>query len=235
MLRRRLSLILILAAYSSCAEANEPRELLESFDEKFNLDWDIIRDQPDSRSLEANPGELTINTLPGTIYSKLERDHFQILKNLFLLNEPVSSDTDFVATLHVTRFEPISEDQEVALVLYQSDNSYFKLAAKCGDDDKTTSLRAVAEFNGGCSPWFEEKQELDGPFWLRLTRRDKKYAIHFSDDGDQFRRLRGVGFKPVNPDQPLRVGFYATNGSEGVPPTSKSIDITIESFSLLMP
>lgn len=233
MIHRRLAFYLLMCC--TAANADEPQRLVDAFEGQANLNWETVRDVPDAYSFDANPGELTIKTLPGTIYSNLERDHFEILRDLFLLNEPISNNADFIATLQVTHFEPIFEDQEVALILYQSDNSYFKLAAKCGDDDKTTSLRAVAEFNAGCTPWFEKEQSFDGPFWLRLTRRGGKYAIHFSDDGDLFRRLRGVGFKPVDPNKPLRVGFYATNGSESVPPAKESIVVTIESFSLVLP
>lgn len=222
----------VIADDKQTANASLASTVIEQFDEKPNLKWDIVRPEAGYLSYESHPGELTVTTQAGTIYSHLERDLFPALRNLFLLDRPIASGTDFVATLHVTQFVPFYEDQEVAVVLHQSDNSYFKLTAKCGEDNVTTSLRAVAEFNGGCTPWFDQKQALTGPFWLRLSRERGDYAIFFSDDGDEFRKLRGVGFKPVDPDKPLRVGFYATNGSEGVPPTSKPLEVTIESFQL---
>lgn len=231
----RFSLAWFVAFAVTNSIAAEPKRLVEDFDAKLALDWTFIRHEPDFLSLERRPGELIITTLPGTIYSNLERDLFEITRNIALLNQPIATKDNFVATLNVTQFAPVFEDQEVALVLYQSDNSYFKLCAKCGDDDATTRLRAVAEYKGGCTPWFDRKQSFDGPFWLRLSRKNGKYAIFFSDDGEEFKKLRGVGFDPVDPKKPTRIGFYATNGSESVPPTSKPIDVVIESFELVLP
>lgn len=228
----RLALTFLVAASTLAATANDfsaSTVLTDHFDESFDLDWKIIREDADAYSLDSHSGELALTTLPGSMYARNELAYQVRPQNIFLLEEPIGLNQNFQATLHVSLYEPEVQYQQIALLMYQSDEYYAKWEISLRKTGSaSTRLGTSIERDNKVAHISSTAYSVDGPFWLRLTRVDGQYEMSISDDGDEFVVKKTC---PANPDpnQPVpQIGFVAKNGNVE---TDRNI-IVVESFEL---
>ena len=116
---------------ATSAEAAEPRLLaFDDFDGKLGLNWKPVRPDPSHVSLTKNPGKLTITTQRGSIHGEETKDEFGEgiqAKNIYLIDNPLAKDADFVATTCVSGFTPAMPYQQAGLIVYDDDDNYLKL------------------------------------------------------------------------------------------------------------
>src|SRR3954465_6836366 len=75
--------------------------LSDDFNGKTHLNWKPVRLDESHVSLTKNPGKLTITTQRGTIHGFELQDQFAEgiqAKNIYVLDNPVGPDADFVVT-----------------------------------------------------------------------------------------------------------------------------------------
>lgn len=224
-----LLLISLASAQSEPAAFAATSTLTDHFDESFDLDWKIVREDSNAYSLDSHSGELALTTLPGSMYARNELAYRVRPQNIFLLKEPIGPNQNFQATLHVSLYEPEVQYQQISLLMYQSDENYAKWEISLRETGtQKTRLATSIERDNNVAHNSSTVYAVDGPFWLRLTRRDGTYAMSISDDGDEFSVKKNC---PANPDPKLpapQIGFVAKNGNVE---TDRNI-IVIESFEL---
>lgn len=213
--------------------ANNPADrnatvLTEDFNEKFTLDWDIVRPDDTHYSLETVPGALALTTQFGSIHGQTSDGEFA--RNIMLVNRPIEPRQNFEATLEVSQFQPDLYYQQVALLVYQGDDDYAKWSMeRSWDKQGVDNLVLVLERNQVPQHSFVNRKTIDGPFWLRIKRERTKYSVFYSDDGDAFEKLGETVWVPGKDKQPVRVGFLAKNGGNR---NAKDIEVLLESFKL---
>lgn len=218
------------ACLLSVSQAIAAEPLVEDFDDKLALDWEIRNEDDSSYSLTEYSGELLLKTAGGHIHGPNSQEE-NGPKNLFLLKDPIPNDVDFTASIAVSQFEPTQNWHQVDLLLYQSHQSYVKACAEVlrerVNPDGSVTLTLFRESDGTPTKDVSHVVSVDGPLWLKLVRRDGKFSVEFSNDGDQYESHGSSPWQPDDPDAPTYIGFTAYNG----PSNAKSIDVVLESFS----
>lgn len=200
----------------------------EPFEEKLAQKWLVIRPDDERRSLDAVPGALQITTQFGSIHGKTNEG--EKARNIMLLDRSIPTGQDFEATLKVSEFSPVTYYHQVAVVAYQGDDDYAKFSLeRSWSDNATDNLVMVLERAQETQHHFVTKKEIDGPFWLRISRDRVKYAVWYSNDGEQFEKIGETVWTPSKADEPIRAGFLAKNGGN---PEAKEINVLIEDFRL---
>lgn len=221
--------VVIALTFVSAAFADD-NELIDDFDGEFALLWSILREDDSHYSLETHPGELALTTQAGSMYANNENGWANPPKNLFLLRDAIGNDTDFEATLHVSSYEPNKHYQQVALLLYQSDEHYLKWSMEQREDgDPSTSLAVVLESKNLPEQGEPRPMAVDGPFWLRLARVDDEYRFSYSNDGDEFVQFHARTWQLDPQAKRPRIGFVAKNGN----PLKEEATFVVESFRLV--
>lgn len=216
----------LLLMFSVTAHADET--LMDSFEEEFAFEWDIVRPTPEAYSLDANPGELTLTTQYGSIHGRTSEGDFA--RNLMLVDREIPAGQNFEATLAVSQFEPELHYQQVATLVYQGDDDYLKWSMeRSWQSSGVDNLVLVRETSAEPQHDFVTQKTLDGPFWLRVARTGSNYTVAFSNDGEQFETIGTEGWTPSQADAPVKVGFLAKNGGNS---QASDIDVLIESFTL---
>lgn len=210
------------------ATADEPVVIKDNFDDKFQLEWNIVRPEADYYSLAASPGELVVTTHYGSIHGTTSPG--DLAKNIMLVDKPIESNTDFVATLAINEFAPKTYYHQVALLIYQGDDDYLKWSMeRSWQGTGVDNLVLVAETDGEPDHFFPTVKTIDGPFWLRVQRTGQEYAAFYSNDGDNFEEIGTESWTPSNADKPVKAGFLAKNGGNS---NAGDIDVFMESFEL---
>lgn len=212
----------------SDATADESAVFKDNFDDKFQLEWNIIRPESDHYSLATSSGELVVTTHYGSIHGTTSPG--DLAKNIMLVDKPIKSNTDFVATLTINEFTPATYYHQVALLVYQSDDDYLKWSMeRSWQGTGVDNLVLVAETDGESEHFFPTVKTIDGPFWLRMQRTGNEYTAFYSNDGDNFEEIGSETWTPSNADEPVKAGFLAKNGGNA---SAGDIDVFIESFEL---
>lgn len=224
MITRFLALAVVTAAVVQ-ADDKSPQVVVDEFDGKFDLKWEILNEEEDGYSLETNPGELTLLTLQGSMWRNNENRLAP--RNIFLLPEKFQPDDNFEATLHVTSFQPTALYHQVGVLVYQGTDDFIKHSYEWrSEKDPQTCLVLTTETDG--EPGGAASGEvLDGPVWIRIRRVDGLYMLDYSNDGDSFIAVHEHEWTPSKPTEPVRVGFLCKKGPNGSPP---DIPATVESF-----
>lgn len=230
-------LVLVLAAICPLVSAEEQAApafdvattLVDEFDDHFELDWEVLREDETAWSLESHPGELALTTLAGSMYARNELAYQIRPQNILLLKESIGPDQDFEATLFVNLYEPEVQYQQIALLMYQDDENYAKWEISLRDTGTDhTRLASGIERDNQVKQIKSLAYAVDGPLWLRMTRVDGKYYLSVSDDGDQFVVKNVCAPNPSDTLPAPRVGFVAKNGNAE---TARNV-ILLESFEL---
>lgn len=191
----------------------------DGFDGQLALDWTSVRLDPAHVSLEKRPGMLTLTTQAGDVYG----DIHPLGKNLFVIDNPLPEDSDFVATTCLDSFQPTVHWQQAGLLVYNGDDSFLKWTSEFSSLGQRI-LTITREENGRPLAW-RVYVDLDWDrIWLRLTKRGRLYEIASSTDGRTYAMhgefLWGDG-------SPERIGLIAVNG-----PTADEVDAHFDFFEV---
>jgi regulation of enolase protein 1 (concanavalin A-like superfamily) len=201
----------------------------EGFDGKLRLNWKPVRPDPTHVSLTSHPGKLTITTQRGTIHGDEKAAGEPSAKNLFLIDNPLAKDTDFVLTTCISSFKPTAAYQQAGLLCYDDDDNYAKFTCEY-DWTKGEGERFILVLETAAKP---EHFPVEGaaearPVWLRLTRRGKTYEYASSADGKSF-KVHGT---QEWAGAAKMLGLVAKNGGPaGVP----EVEASFEFFELRSP
>jgi RNA polymerase sigma factor (sigma-70 family) len=136
-------------AASSTASAREDKQerrsldrfrflAFDGFDGRFGLNWKPIRPDPTHYSLAKNPGRLTITTQRGSIHGPNlpagKKPGEGLTKNIFVIDNPLARNADFIVTTLVVHFKPAKPYQQAGLILYNDDDHYLKWTYEFNDD-----------------------------------------------------------------------------------------------------
>lgn len=202
----------------------------ESFDGKFTLNWKPVRPDPTHYSLTRHPGKFTITTQRGTIHADEKARGEPSAKNLFLIDNPLAKDADFVVTTCISNFTPTESYQQAGLICYDDDDNYIKWSYEYNwpkGGGQTCAL--VRETDA--RPEHDHVDMEDGlkRLWLRLSKRGKTWEYATSTDGKTF---TAHGEREWGDGAPKMIGILAKNGGpEGVP----ELDAQFEFFELRSP
>jgi RNA polymerase sigma factor (sigma-70 family) len=202
----------------------------EAFDGEFGLNWKPVRHDPTHVSLTKNPGKLTLTTQRGTIHADEKARGEPSAKNIFLIDNPLSKDVDFVVTTCISSFMPTMAYQQGGLIIYDDDDNYLKWDYEYNwRKNGGQTLCLVRETDAKVE---HVNVDLDSPperLWLRLTKHGSTYEYASSTDGKTFTTH---GQKDWGDGAPKSIGFLAKNGGpEGV----EEVDVCFEFFELRSP
>ncbi len=207
-------------AVLAAAGDGRPFRIVDDFDGKLALDWEVIRPDSTHASLEKNPGKLTISSQYGGFHgdaSDTRGTHPG--NNLYMI--PVPQDGgDFVVTTCLEDFHPTGRYQQAGPVIYDDHDNYFK------------ALVGVGRSNVLIGSSWEERSYLEGKdiparnmqwdrTWLRIIKRGNAYEALYSLDGKEYTRINEHVWEDGSPE---RIGLYATNDNG----TSESIDAVFD-------
>jgi regulation of enolase protein 1 (concanavalin A-like superfamily) len=202
----------------------------DAFDGKFLLNWQPIRSDPTHVSLTKFPGQLTITTQIGTIHADETVRGEPSAKNIFVINNPLDENADFVVTTSLSSFTPEVAYQQAGLICYNDDDNYVKWSYEY-NWEKRQGQRFILVRETGAQPTHDPAEEVSDlkRVWLRLTRRGDQYEYAASTDGKKF---TVYGEKPWGNGAPKKIGILAKNGGlQGVP----EIDARFDFFELRAP
>jgi regulation of enolase protein 1 (concanavalin A-like superfamily) len=181
----------------------------ESFDGKFSLNWQPVRHDPTHVSLKKNKGKLTITTQRGTIHGNEKANGEPSARNIFVLQNPLASDIDFVITTCISEFKPTEKYQQAGLICYDDDDNYIKWDYEYSyANGGGPAFGLIRETNAKPEHDIVAAEANLKRIWLRLTRRGTKYEYASSSDGDQFT----VHGQRDWEGKPRMVGVLAKNG-----------------------
>jgi regulation of enolase protein 1 (concanavalin A-like superfamily) len=195
----------------------------EGFDGKLRLNWKPVRSDPTHVSLTKHRGKLTITTQRGTIHGDEKAAGEPSAKNLFLIDNPLSKDADFVMTTCVSGFEPTVAYQQAGLLCYDDDDNYAKFSYEF-NWSKGEGQHFILVTETEAKPQHFSAQEVSNlqRVWLRLTKHGKSYEYATSTDGKSF-NVHGV--QEWGDGAPKMLGLVAKNGGPaGVPEVEVSFD-----------
>jgi regulation of enolase protein 1 (concanavalin A-like superfamily) len=206
---------------------------LDDFDGKLRLNWRPVRHDPTRVSLSKNPGKLTITTQRGSIHGEETKDAFGEgiqAKNIFLIDNPLSKDMDFVVTTCVSGFTPVTPYQQAALIVYNDDDNYMKWGYEYNWPQGEGQVLCILSETDARSNF----RHVEAPsglrrYWLRLTKRASRYEYAFSTDGKEF---EVHGEKEWGDGAPKKMGILAKNGGNKQAP---ELDACFEFFELRSP
>ncbi len=201
----------------------------DGFDGKLGLNWQPVRPDPSHVSLKAHPGRLTIVTQKGTIHGSAEKGEGKVAaKNIFVIDNPLAKEADFVATTCVVDFKPTDNYHQAGLILYDDDDNYLKFTFEF---HPTAGVYAVVVNEQAGEPK-HHPVELDrevARLWLRFTKKGTTYEYATSIDGERF---VAHGTTEWGTAAPKKLGLIAKNGGAGDVP---EIEAQFEFFELKAP
>jgi regulation of enolase protein 1 (concanavalin A-like superfamily) len=199
----------------------------EGFDGKLRLNWKPVRPDPTHVSLTKHRGKLTIMTQRGTIHGDEKAAGEPSAKNLFLIENPFSKDTDFVMTTCISSFEPKVLYQQAGLLCYDDDDNYAKFSYEF-NGGKGDGQHIIFVLETEAKPQHFPAQEVSHleRVWLRLTKHGKSYEYASSTDGKSF---TAHGVQEWGDGAPKMLGLVAKNGGPaGVP----EVEVCFDFFEL---
>ncbi len=217
------------------AEKRSTFVAFDDFDGKPMLRWKPVRHDPTHVSFTKHPGSLTITTQRGTIHRDEGNDDPNETikaKNIFLIDNPLAPDADFVVTTCVSGFTPQTTYQQAGLVLYHDDDNYLKWGYEYNWPNRGGQAFCILSETDANSrfTYVDSPSGLDR-YWVRLTKRGNTYEYSFSTDGNTF-TVRGE--REWSDGGPKRLGLLAKNGGSG-DPNAGELDARFEFFELRSP
>jgi regulation of enolase protein 1 (concanavalin A-like superfamily) len=193
----------------------------DNFDGKFGLNWKPVRYDASHVSFTKRPGQLTVTTQRGTIHADEKARGEPSAKNIFLIDNPLAKDADFVITTCISDFTPTESYQQAGLICYNDDDNYIKFAYEYNWPKGGGQAFALVR-ETEAKPEHDHVDAEDGlkKVWLRLTRRGTSWEFATSSDGKDF---TSHGERDWGDGAPRKLGFLAKNGGpENAPPQCTS-------------
>lgn len=194
----------------------------EGFDGKLRLNWKPVRSDETHVSLTAHRGKLTITTQRGTIHGAEKAAGEPSARNLFLIDNPLSKDADFVMTTCISDFTPTQAYQQAGLLCYDDDDNYAKFSYEPNGNKGGQLFILVLETEA--KPQHFPAAEVSDlkRVWMRLTKHGKSYEYATSTDGKSF---TVHGAQEWGDGAPKKLGLVAKNGGpDGVPEIEANFD-----------
>lgn len=233
--------VIVAGAYALAAPVNpEPKKkgpadefhflAFDGFDGKLGLNWQPIRHDPSHVSLTKHPGKLTITTQRGTIHEAEKARNEPQAKNLFVIDNPLGKDVDFVMTTCITSFTPQQAYQQAGLLVYDDDDNYLKWSYEYNwRKGEGQTFHVVAETNAKAEHIQVDSESGLERYWLRLTKRGNRYEFASSKDGKAYSVYGQVKW---GEGAPKKLGLIAKNGG---PQGVKEMDVPFDFFELRSP
>lgn len=202
----------------------------EGFDGTLRLNWKPVRSDPTHVSLTKHRGKLTLTTQRGTIHGNEKTAGEPSAKNLFLIDNPLSKDADFIMTTCVSDFTPVAAYQQAALLCYDDDDNYAKFSYEF-NWAKGSGQRFILVLETEANPQHYPTEEVSdlNRVWLRLTKHGKSYEYATSTNGKSF---TVHGTQDWGDGAPKKLGLVAKNGGpDGVP----EVEVCFDFFELRSP
>lgn len=228
---RRMILLLLVASLldaSPCpgaeqpGTAEQPGRLFDGFDGRLALDWQQIRPDAGSQSLEKNPGRLTITTQYGSIHLT---GRPVLAKNLFLLDISNRTESDFAVTTCLEGFRPLAGWNQAGLVIYDDDDNYLKFVSEFRAVGQA-HLNALAETDGQSKITQFQVPLSPTRLWLRVVKRGDRYETSSSNDGEHFDSYADISW---GNGKPKFAGILAKNGNM---PNARNAEASFDFFEL---
>jgi regulation of enolase protein 1 (concanavalin A-like superfamily) len=204
--------------------------LLDDFNEAFDLNWAILKEDVTHWSWTKNPGTLTITTQSGSFESYYTNYH-----NVFLIDFPISQALDFQITTCITNFYPKEVWNQAGLLLWYDEDNYLKFVYEYGHDTPQGDglLFTVGRQIKGSSyySWFLTDQTPQ-TMWMRIIKRGAVYEMYNSTDGITFLPLiiyRGSGDNTF-PCLTVPIKNIGIFGSNYITSTAPEVDASFEFF-----
>lgn len=202
----------------------------EGFDGKLMLNWQPVRSDETHVSLTKHRGKLTITTQRGTIHGDEKAAGEPSAKNLFLIDNPLSKDANFVMTTCISDFTPTAAYQQAGLLCYDDDDNYAKFSYEY-NWSKRDGQHFILVLETEAKPQHFPAAEVSDlkRVWLRLTKHGKSYEYATSSDGKSF---TVHGAQDWGDGAPKKLGLVAKNGGPaGVP----EVEVNFDFFELRSP
>ncbi|MEM6690118.1 MAG: DUF1349 domain-containing protein [Planctomycetota bacterium] len=194
------------------------------------LRWEVVRPDSTHVSFDKNPGALTITTQRGSIHRNEKSDRLGEgiqAKNIYLINNPVSEDVDFVVTTKIEGFRPTMRFQQAGLILYEDDDNYLKWGYEYNwPAGKGQGYCVLTETDAVSSFRYAEANTNSDEHWLRITKRGGRFEYSYSVDGESFFVAGSVAWGNRTPS---RIGILAKNGGS---PTATELDVQFDFFEV---
>lgn len=202
----------------------------KGFGGKLGLNWQPIRSDPTHVSLTKHRGKLTITTQRGTIHGDEKAAGEPRAKNLFLIDNPLSKDADFVMTTCISSFAPIVAYQQAGLLCYDDDDNYAKFTYEF-DWSKGEGQRFVLVLETTAKPQHFPAESVSNLkcVWLRLTKHGKSYEYASSTDGKSY---TVHGTQEWGDGAPKKLWLVAKNGG---PDGLAEVEACFDFFELRSP
>ena len=207
--------------------------LFDGFDGRLALNWQPIRHDPSHVSLDKHPGKLTIITQRGSIHVDEKNDAHGggiQAKNIFVIDNPCSAETDFMMTTCIEGFTPQMPYQQAGLICYDDDDNYLKWGYEfCWPKGAGHTFTCVREVNQKSNFDVAEAKPGITKYWLRIIKRGNKYQYAYSYDGEAYVT---VGEQTWGEGKPKKLGVLAKNGGN---PDAAELECQFDFFQLQCP
>ena len=204
----------------AAAGDGHPFRIVDNFDGKLVLDWEVICPDSSHASLEKNPGKLTITSQFGGFHGDASDSRgTHPGNNQYMIPVPQEGG-DFVVTTCLEDFHPTARHQQAGPVIYDDHDNYFKALVGVGWGDVLigSSWEERTHFQGKDIP--AQAMQWDRT-WLRIIKRGNVYEALYSLDGEEYTQINehvwGDG-------SPRCIGLYAMNENG----TSEPIDAVFD-------
>ena len=203
----------------------------DGFDGKLGLNWKPVRPDASHISLSKTPGALTITTQRGSIHGEETKDEHGggiQAKNLYVIGNPLAHGGDFVATTCVSGFTPETNYQQAGLIIYNNDDNYLKFGNEYNWPNNGGQAFCILAKTDAKSDFHYLDNEHSGlkRYWVRLTKRGKRYEYATSTDGKTFSVHGEVEWGDGSPKQ---IGILAKHGGDK---DASELDAAFEFFEL---
>jgi len=189
-------------AKASQALHDTKQVFLENFG-KYGLSpqWKIVRSDPKYYATSSN--YLNIWTLQGDLW-QWENNY----KNLFIIPNPLyASQKNFQVTMKVNNFNPVTNQQQIAIVAYNDDDNHVR----CGHGfiNGSKKWKLGKEESGNYSGLQNSTSAQNQNFWLKLVKQGNTYTQYYSLDGASFDLANSITSTIA---YPKFLGFIALQG-----------------------
>ncbi|MHC4401842.1 MAG: M56 family metallopeptidase [Planctomycetota bacterium] len=192
--------------------------LLDRFNGRLDLDWEVVRPVPTHISLGKHPGRLTISSELGGLHSEAWAGDYA--KNLFLIRNPAIGDRDFVVTTCIEKLHPKAPNQQAGLHVCDDDDNYINVVVSRNLDGVLVGSFWESDGDFGGRSLDVTAVERDR-LWLRLTKCGDAYESAYSLDGREYSVITEHVWGNGTPRQ---IGLAAMNGHEISDPLDAAFD-----------
>jgi regulation of enolase protein 1 (concanavalin A-like superfamily) len=195
---------------------------VDDFVGSYHRAWSVLNRNPRNVTLTKPPGMLTITTEAGGIWKT-----FDEAKNIFVIDNPIAGDADFVMTTRLVGFDPEANYNQAGLICLNDADNYVKCVLQWDDNQGGRALCSLREKGGeDLSTDHIGLDEALDEVWLRIVKRGSRYVTAASVDGQHYRI---IGDETWDDGRMAKVGLIAKNGA---PDTAPDLDASFDFFEI---